>query len=69
MNNLQKQYHVALCGAESSLNSILMKEGFYKILNGTHAGLMSLTKGSNLGPPGMAMLRAFAVKKLLKSNR
>ena len=31
--------------------------------------LMSLTRGSNLGPPGMAMLRALEVKKALRSNQ
>ena len=29
----------------------------------------SLTSGSNFGPPGIAMLRAFAVKKDFKSKR
>lgn len=35
----------------------------------TYAGLLSLMSGSNFGPPGIAMLRALAVKKLLVSNR
>ena len=30
---------------------------------------LSLTSGSNLGPPGIAMLSALAVKKDLRSNR
>lgn len=35
----------------------------------THCISLSLTRGSNLGPPGMARLRALAVKKDLRSNR
>lgn len=31
--------------------------------------LMSRTRGSNFGPPGMAMFKALDVKKALRSNR
>lgn len=39
------------------------------IYQNTYAGFISLIKGSNLGPPGIAIFKAFAVKKLLVSNR
>ena len=35
----------------------------------TYCSSLSLTRGSNLGPPGMARLRALAVKKDLRSNK
>ena len=35
----------------------------------THWSSLSLTRGSNLGPPGIAMLSALAVKKDFRSNR
>lgn len=31
--------------------------------------LMSLTSGSNFGPPGTAIFKALEVKKALRSNR
>lgn len=39
------------------------------ICQNTYWRFMSLTRGSNFGPPGMAMLRALEVKKALRSNR
>lgn len=38
-------------------------------LSSTYWRLMSRTRGSNLGPPGMAILSALEVKKAFKSNR
>lgn len=35
----------------------------------SYPGLASLIKGSNFGPPGIAMFNALAVKKLLVSKR
>lgn len=34
-----------------------------------YPGFISLIKGSNFGPPGIAIFRALAVKKLFVSNR
>lgn len=36
---------------------------------GTYPGFISLIKGSNFGPPGIAMFKALAVKKLFVSKR
>lgn len=51
----------------ASLN-FLAGEYFY-LSRSTYWRFMSLTRGSNFGPPGMAMLRALEVKKALRSNR
>lgn len=42
---------------------------YFYLSQSTYWRFMSLTRGSNFGPPGMAMLRALEVKKALRSNR
>ena len=56
----------------SSLNKIKSsskKEQKILFWKNIYFGLISLTSGSNLGPPGIATLSAFAVKNDFKSNK
>jgi hypothetical protein len=49
----------------SSQSFFIIKELICNVLNtmpNTYAGFESLIRGSNLGPPGMAIFKAFAVK-------
>ena len=49
----------------SSQSFFIIKELICNVLNtipNTYAGFESLTRGSNLRPPGMAIFKAFAVK-------
>ena len=50
---------------QSSSQSFFIKELICNVLNtmpDTYAGFESLIRGSNIGPPGMAIFKAFAVK-------
>lgn len=60
-----------LCRLHSPLKLIVLSLQVYHLLKpwGPYWRLMSLTSGSNFGPPGMAIFKALEVKKALRSNR
>ena len=50
--------------------TVIQCKYMYIVVQTTHPIICNaLTRGSNLGPPGMARLSAFAVKNDLRSNR
>ena len=59
---------VFIPATQSSSYSFIIKELICNVLNtlpNTYAGFESLIRDSNLGPPGMATFKAFAVKNNL----